>query len=270
MSGILSFSHANPIRMVITSWQNRNANDRDYKLFKDFSLPGFDSFFQPYLNTDTLKIQFDSSFDSTNVVAIKNYYTDATVNSAAATEIDDRTTYKVWERTIPISGLDGIYYIEVTGSDADTETFTARSEPLEIRPSLCDTVKLVYSGDEASFGIDYENSVIECELRIPAFFKMAANTHEHESFEDSGGNISTISAKATRARVLKASQLVPQWLIEKVNLALLHDNCAIDDVDVAADNTWPFEMLSDRKLWAEPSADIKLASGASSYMNIHS
>lgn len=270
MSEVLSFSNANPVRMVITSWQSRNASDRDYQMFRDFSLPGFDSYMQPFLNTDTLKIQFDSSFDTTNTVALKNYLTGATVNSGAATEIDDRTTYKVWEKAITISSLDGLYYIEVTGTDSDTETYTAVSEPLEIRPSLCNTVLMVYSGDETSFGIDYENSAIEFNMRVPAFFRRTANSYEANQFEDSGGNIDLISAKATRVRVLKAATQIPQWVIEKVNLALSHDNCSIDGVDVSSGNTWPFELLSDRKLWAEPEADITLASGASSYLNVHS
>ena len=95
MSAILTFSNANPLRMVITSWLNRNANDREYQFFNEFSLPGFDSFFQPFLNTDILTVQFDTSFDLTNVVTLKNYYTGATINTWAASEIDDRTTYRV-------------------------------------------------------------------------------------------------------------------------------------------------------------------------------
>ena len=270
MSAVLSFSNANPLRMVITAWISRNAEDREYQFFREFSKPGFDSFFQPFLNTDILTVQFDSSFDATNVIALKNYYTGATINTGAAVEIDDRTTYKVWEKVISIAALDGLYYVEVTGTDADTETYTARSEPIEIRPSLCYTVKMEYYGDESSFGIDYENSSVQFDLRIPAFFNRTADTIDQESFTDTGGNKSLISAKGTRSRILKASQLIPQWLIEKVNIALIHDNCEIDDVAVTAEQSWPYELLSDRQLWSEPEAAIILASGSSAYLNIHS
>jgi len=270
MSAILSFSNANPLRMVITSWLNRNANDREYQFFNEFSQPGFDSFFQPFLNTDVLTVQFDSSFDLTNVVALKNYYTDATINTGAASQIADMTTYKVWEKVISISGLDGLYYVEATGTDADTETYTARSEPLEIRPSLCHIIKLEYYNDDSAFGIDYENSSVQFDLRIPAYFRRTADTVAHEPFTDSGGNRSIVSATGTRTRILKASQLLPQWLIEKVNLALIHDNVEIDDVAVSADQAWPYELISDRQLWSEPEAAIILASGSSDYLNIYS
>lgn len=269
MSAILTFSNANPVRIAITAWVGRNANDREYKFFNEFSLPGFDSFFQPFLNTDILTIQFDSSFDLTNVVTLKNYYTGATINTGAATEKDNRTTYKVLEKAISITGLDGLYYVEVTGTDADTETFTARSEPLSIKPTQCNTVKLEYHNDDAAFGIDYENSTVEFDLRVPAFFNRTADSAEIELFKDSGGNSSLISAQGTRIRVLKASELLPQWLIEKVNLALLHDNVQIDGVSVSSEQQWPYELISDRKLWAEPEANIILACGSSSYINAH-
>ena len=74
-TAILSFSHANPLRYVITSWAGLVANDRKYKMFRDFSLPTFDSYFQSYNKSDVVKIQFDSSFTTTNVVKVKNYYT---------------------------------------------------------------------------------------------------------------------------------------------------------------------------------------------------
>ncbi len=269
MSAILAFSNANPVRMVITSWLNRNANDREYQFFRDFSSPHFDSFFQPFLNTDILTVHFDSSFDATNVVTLKNYYTDGVINTGAAIEIDDRTTYKVWEKAISIVGLDGLYYVEITGTDADLETYTARSEPLSIGPTQCNTVKLEYFNDDVAFGIDYENSSLEFDIRIPAYFNRTADAIERELFEDSGGNSSLISAKGTRTRVLKASELIPQWLIEKVNIALLHDNVEIDDVAVSSDQSWPYELISDRQLWAEPEANIILASGSSTFINAH-
>lgn len=269
MSAILTFSNANPLRMVITSWQNRNPNDREYQFFNEFSLPGFDSFFQPFLNTDILTVQFDSSFDLTNVVALKNYYTDATINTGAAAEIDDRASYKVWEKVISIAGLDGLYYVEITGTDADAETFTARSEPLEISPSVCNNVKLEYYNDDTAFGIDYENSSVQFDMRVPAFFNRIDDDAETKLFKDSGGNTSIVSSQGTKMRVLKANQLLPQWIIEKVNIALLHDNVEIDDVAVSADKQWSYNTISDRALWAEPEASIILASGSSNYINQH-
>jgi hypothetical protein len=269
MSAILKFTNANPARIVITDWINRNANSREHKMFTEWSLPAFDSFFQPFLNTDILTVHFDSSFDLTNVVTLKNYYTDATINTGAAVEIDDRTTYKVWEKAISIIGLDGLYYIEVTGTDADTETYIARSEPLHISGTQCNTVLLEYSNNDTAFGVDYENSLVEFDLRVPALFNRTADKTKAETFKDSGGNMSLVSAIGTSARVLKATKLLPQWLIEKVNIALLHDTVTIDDEAVSADQQWPYEVISDRKLWAEPEAEINLASGSSDYINSH-
>jgi len=266
---VLTFSNANPVRMVITEWsEGINASDRDNQYFREWSLPGFDSFFQPFLNTDILTVQFDSSYDN-NIVRLCNYYTDADVYSVAATEKDDRTTYKVLEGAITITGLDGLYYVKVFGSSPGGGNYVAISEPLSISGTQCNTVKLEYYNDDTAFGIDYENSNVQFDIRVPAFFNRTADTAEREIFKDSGGNTSLISAQGTRTRVLKATKLLPQWFIEKVNLALLHDNVEIDDVAVSADQSWPYELISDRQLWAEPEANIILASGSSDYINAH-
>lgn len=270
---ILAFSNANPVRMVVTE---RNTSgflfplQRDFKFFKQYSLPGFDSFFQPFLNTDILTVQWDDDWTlATHTIYLRNYYTDAIIfTSTTPTEIDDRTTYKVFEQAITITGLDGLYYIEVKGSELG-HVFTATSEPLHISGSHCDTVMIAYNNDDNAFGIDYENSTVEFNLRIPAFFSRTADEAETELFKDSGGNTSIVSSQGTRVRVLKANQLIPQWIIEKVNLALLHDNVEIDELAVSADQQWPYDVISDKKLWAEPEVNIILASGSSGYINAH-
>jgi hypothetical protein len=268
MSGILRFSEANPIRMVITSWIGRNANDRQYQMFRDFSKPNFDSFFQPFLQTDSLTVQFDSSFDTTNTIRLKNYYTDVVVLTASATEQIDNTTYSVYEHTFSLAGQSGLFYVEAIGTDADTETYTAVSEPISIESSQCNTVLFAYYNNEVAFGIDYRSGVTFY-FRVPAFFNRTADEDDVKPFTDSGGNDSIVSAEIIRQRVLKASKLLPQWMIEKVNIALKHDSCLINSVAVSSRNSWAYDLISDRSLWGEPDAVIRLASGSNNFRNVH-
>lgn len=268
MSNVLRVSNANPVRLVITSWKNRNANDRDYKLFKDFSKPHFDSYFQPFLNTDTLVVQWDSSFNSSNKVKLKNYYTDSVEIDQPGTIVQSQSTYTTYKHDFDIDSLSGKFYIEITGSDSDTESYTIISEPIEIKPSFCNTVLFEAKNFDNAFGLNFSGGYIHY-MRVPALFNSVADETETEIFTDSAGNRSLINAIITRARKLKTYGLVPQWVIEKINLFLAHDVCKINDIEVAADQAMSYDVVSNYALWAESEVTIKLASGSSNYQNIN-
>lgn len=258
MSATLKYSPANPLRMVITSWANRNANDKEYKRFREYSFPGFDSYFQPFLQTDTLTIQWQSSF-STNTATLKNYKTGATVSSPTVTLIATRSTYSVYQTTINISSLDGLYYLECTGSTGG-DTYTAVSEPFEVRPTFCNTVLLNYRNSETAFGVDYNNSDVQFNLRVYAFFHKEADEKEQEVFTDTGNDRSLISSRITQAREFKLSVLTPDWVIKKINIALSHDTVSIDGLDVSGNQAFlPFSQISNKALWSESSTVIQLA-----------
>lgn len=266
MSAILRFSEANAVRMVITSWTGGNSgiisDDIDFKFFKEISEPFADAFYQPFNKTDELRLQFDSSFDTTNVLKLKKVSDDSIIITDNAIEVDDKDTFKIYEYEFDLSGVtEGEYYIEVSGTDADTSTFIVKSEPLSIKADHCGSVLIEYANNESAYGIEY-STAIEFQIRVPARFFKTANTSETEPFTDSGGRRSKIYDEITKARVLEIGNKdypngIPQWMIEKVNIALGHDYCNINGRNVSSENKLNHEYTG-KFLWASPNAVIHL------------
>lgn len=270
-ANVLTFSRANPARIVIRSWINRNANDMEYLFFREFSNPRHDAYFQPFLQTDTLIIQFDCSFDTNVTAKLMNYYTGAQVETSGnlvGFEKIDNTTYQVYEYEYNISALDGRYYLEITGSDSGGQSFTAQSEPFQVYTAVCNAPLFEYYNYEAAFGVDYRTG-ITFNMRVPAYFDAVADETEIETYQDSGGAMGVVEANVTDQRVLKATEQLPQWVIQKVNRALAHDYCTINGVRVQAKTVWPFELIAKNYLWGEPEVVVPLASGYSNQLNVH-
>ena len=269
MSEIIRFNEANSIRIVITDWTGSNAsrlsNDKSFKLFKDYSQPHSDAYFHLYdKDDDTLRVQFDSSFDTTNVLKVKEYFSGTEAQTPTSLEIIDSGDYGVIESEIDISILtNGKYYLEITGTDSDGSTYTAKSEPFEVVSESCNTLKIEYYNNEPAFGMNYRTGITPS-FRVPGRFNAPANFSETEPYTDSGGNRSKISATITKARQLELGNEsnpngVPDWLIEKLNIALDHDFCSINALEVSSENSLPYEFEGNA-LWDNPSAIIHLAS----------
>lgn len=264
MSTILRFSEANPVRMVVTSKTGLNTRLKENRFFSDYSAPYFESFFQPFEKTDALIIQFDSSFDTTNNVKLVRLSDSTDIQAGAATEKVDRTSYKVYEKSFDLSGLsEGLYQIVAEGSDADTETYTAKSEKIEVKADHCETITIQYYNNEVNFGIDYRTGLTFV-MRIHGRFIKDSSGSEAEPFSDSSGDRVLINSKRNKARILetgnRTQELLPDWMIEKINLALIHDYCAIDDVRVSGENALSPEYIG-RALWDNPTVNLPLHTG---------
>jgi len=266
MSSILNFPQANGVRIVIRQFAGRNALDKDFKFFKEYSMPAKDVYFHPFIQSDTLTVQFQSSF-ATNVAKLKVYGTNADQATLTVTEKDDRTTFKIFETTANISSLTGKFYLEFTGTHPDTQTYQAISEPFEIK-TQCNSLLFEWFNYEPAFNIDYGTGITMYH-RVNGYFDRLANTQSTDSFMDSGGQITKINHIITRERILKIARQVPDWVIEKLNLAMAHDSCKINGVLINSSNALPYDVVGEKYLWAEPSAQIQLSSGSSRLRNIH-
>jgi len=256
MSSVLIFPNSNPLRIVTEQFDGLNTLDPQQKLFKYWSIPYFDSFFQPFLPTDLLTVQWSSSFDTINRVKIKNYLNNSDVATYNPAFSIDRGAFKIYEQALDISALSGKYYIEVTGTDSDTKTYAARSEPFEVRGSFCRTSILEYYNTEPFDGIDYRTGVV-FRLRIPAVFLEDAETNEEEAFTDSGYNRIKIEDTTFEARKLNWTREVPSWLIKKVTRVLMHEYCTINGVAVSSAEKFAPEFRF-MDYWAKPLLVIPL------------
>jgi hypothetical protein len=273
----IEFGLGNPLRVVVTSWTGDNSanrkNDKSFKLFKEYSSPFADAFFQQFISSDPCIVQIQSSFDSTNTCKVKNYFTDADVKTITLTEEVDESAYKVYEADVALdTGLsNGKYYLLFNGTDSDGGTYEARSEPFElVSEADCNSLLITYYNNEPGFGIDYRTGVTNY-IRIPGIFDQDSDTAEVDISTDSKGIRRNISDEIQQARFLQLGNKnnpngIPDWYAQKLNYALAHDYCDIEGIEVSSENRIPQEY--GRGLyWNDGEAIIHLSDGLT--RNLH-
>lgn len=283
MSNILLFPKANPIRFVITEWENRLPNDLDYKFWSEVS---YGSWCQPFETGDTISFQFWSSFgiNSTKLydvfgnlivddefielvefegvvedVEYEGIVEDVEFEGSEDTltvPIVDNGTYTIYQVSLPLIDVpEGKYYFEVTGTQ-DAKDYTARSEIIEVKEEHCNTSLFSYYNFEPAFDIDYRSGVT-MQIRMPAYFNAITDENEFDNYVSSIQEIIKVTDETIERRSLEFWENVPLWFIQKVNLALAHDYNDIDGLRVVGGDKLPFAKVGIKSLFAQPSTEIQ-------------
>ncbi len=290
MSTVLSFSKANPVRIVRKEFSGRNANNPDDRLFHEYAKPYSRNFAQPWEQTDTIDVIWNSSFD-VNILELVKYgtgevviadsfedpteYEDGTLVSyedgenvefegaanRASSVINDMTTYKVIHTRFPLSLPEGIYQIRGKGYMNDgSGSYRVESEILEVRPEIRNSVLFRYYNNEVAFGIDSRGSAVTFQFRLKADFTKPADSNEYENIVSANSNQSKLRDVTLEKRMLEFFEPVPSWVIQKVNLILAHDYVTIDDVEVKGADKIEHSYDGWGHHFAQPSVVIPLRS----------
>ncbi len=181
-------------------------------------------------------IQFED--DGTTGRAIKisaNYTGDVGGTTVIAQSLYNALDYNIWEFTASFETYeDGCYYIDMIATDDDPryDTRTWRSEPILIKSEVWkETTYIEYTSTKNFSQIDYSTGIKNM-LRIPARFVKYRNGGEKDSFEDSQGRSITTKEVITRDIAVETS-LMPQYVLEKFNLAIGHDTIKINGMSGA-------------------------------------
>ncbi len=295
MSNTLHFPETNPLRFAITNWKSRNADDRKDQRFRDFSIPyGKDRYFQPWQTNNVIRFQFKSSFD-TNLAVLKNYdtgdtvlgelldipvqwpenilayWSDGTLMKWPGTA-SNLTTLSITDDVKQITGsftLDGVaegdYYLEVTGSHTDGETYTAVSEPINIKATQEGTILIRWWNNSVFAGVDWTNGDV-FEMRVKGWFNKKVPSHTYELARNALRGIIPVGASKDNFRELKIWDKVPDWVVHKLNEIGQHQNIMINGVKVGFIEPMEAEVISDTHLWV-PSPKMDVAVDDSSYSN---
>jgi hypothetical protein len=162
------------------------------------------------------------------VLVIDHTYTAMTdpITATVAT-VYDVEPWDVWEVTIDWSELGaGKYYITFNGTDNQFDSFSARSEPVEIVSDDSKLLSLSYFNMENAFKIEYSTG-ITFTLRVEGELLPDKPGGEREVMEDSRRRPITLREYVTRNMNLVVEG-VPPYIGEKIRLALAHDYVVID------------------------------------------
>jgi len=164
-------------------------------------------------------------------IQINAVYTGSSDGTPAIVEsLYNALDYNVWEfKTIFTTIPDGYYYFDVNGADTDPRYEDVRwlSEPINVENGVWEkTTYIEWSNTENFEGSDYSTGIVHM-LRIPARFVKYRNGGGKETFEDSSGNVVPLKEVVVTDITLETS-LLPQYIVEKINLIVAHDTIRIN------------------------------------------
>ena len=181
--------------------------------------------------TDNLTFQFkylDLVTFTTPRIRIRRWSDDTLL--ATLTTFNDTTDgyYSIQTSATPYCGE--IIYLEIISWDGSVEHFVhATSGSIRVGEPYFDSVHIVYSDDQDYTDIKYKETGYFNEIRIQGNFYEQTNPQTDSMHELSDGQQVKLKSTLKRAKKLNVFKL-PDYLHEKVQGALGHDNITIESV----------------------------------------
>ena len=182
--------------------------------------------------------------------------------------------YDIWEFTTVFASLpDGVYTIEVSGTDTDPRYSPVlwKSEPIHVKSEWAKHLELTYTNDDNINQMDYSTGIINL-LNIPARFVRWSVKGNTERFSADDGASYTLKSLKTRIVSLETA-FIPQYLAEKLVIAGNHNEIKIngydcklvDDVEIEdnLDKQNPFYKIT-MKMQMNESIDLSDSMGVTS------
>ena len=290
MSDILRFHKSNPVRIVRTAFSGRNPKDPDDLLFYQFAKPYIRSYCQPFEQSDTIYVQYDSSFDvnilelvrcRTNEVEIQDETADTITyedddvllsedgsqftyegaENSATEVINIESGFNKLEGIFPLNIEPGKYKLIGKGYMNDgSADYEAESELIEVRESWSNSVLFKYYNNEPTDEIDFRTGVT-MQFRVLGDFTKPADEYESDVIVSATNVRKKINDVESERMLFELYEKTPSWMIQKINKILGHDVVTIDGVGVVASERLPHNYDGYGVLWGQPSAVISLDSG---------
>lgn len=201
---------------------------------------------QRFLNTDPLWITFRTNYETFNfyLVGSDNVRNDITGNvQLLTTDSSGRNYYLL---PLDLSLLDGCYFIEATGQDVDKPTVTFQSDKFEVTDYLEDTILIEWYGNDS-----YDDKIhwvdLRQFLRLNGDIEKLSPEQSKSIYDNSDYAPITLKSKPIRLATMYINK-VPDWIMEKVNAALSHDEFYVNNVQYNTDELIEVTRLGNTQL----------------------
>lgn len=130
----------------------------------------------------------------------------------------------------------GCYYLTISATSAELGATRAISEPIELATSHKDTVEIKWRNFDNGFDVNYSFG-LQNVVRVVGQFRPIDVDGTDETLLESSGRTTLLSAEARRLLRLKVFG-VPDYLHEKLALALKHDLLTVDGLEVVKEGKY--------------------------------
>jgi hypothetical protein len=183
-------------------------------------------FFQPWMQADTIKLQFQGNINPIQVYFLRCdgiVLLSETFTQKQQYSLD--TSWHIYEYTKALSSFpEGRYFVKLVAG-----TLTFISEPLDIRAIQENTLLLEYNHFRFYADVIMETG-ITFSLRIPGALKTFTPASKDTTYEDQSLNLTMLKAVPYRVWQLLIGGVpgIPDYLIDKLNIILGCSNLQID------------------------------------------
>ena len=223
MAAIFTLPKSQTLRFVnknlLTSQQtydNRFAERLRYPITSPYH------FTQKILNSDSLWIQFRTNYSEFKAYIYDSSNTKIDITSNANLIYTDSSGRNYYNLEVSTSALSGCYFIEFIGSDVDKSTFVIQSEIFEVVDYMPDSVLIEWIGNDYAYDDQMHWGSKKQFIRVIGRDRELQVEQSKSVYNNSDYAPVTLKSKPIR-NVKIEFELLPYWMVEKINLALNHD-----------------------------------------------
>jgi hypothetical protein len=191
-------------------------------------------YYQPWMNTDRISLQFQSNLDPVKVslIDVDERVYNSTTFSQLLYSFDDPTMF-LYEGGIDLNPYGaGLYFVKVECGVIDSDgnfPLTLISEPIEIASVHKDSLLLEYSHYEFYNDIVFETGFAP-EIRIRATLRLKSLSSKDTFFEDQPLNMTMLQSRPYRIfqLLIGGAKGIPDYLADMLNRIFGCSNLLID------------------------------------------
>jgi len=238
---IVRFFESNSLKFKRLEDYTSLQND-ETRLYFDQLHPGIvrENYFQKHLNTDSLWLQFRTDYDISTVTAslVKDdgTITDITSSIVLISTLD--TGLGQYELVYDTTSLSGTYYLKFLFNQALLPLATFQSEWFEVDTAFDYCLKVEWLGESETYPDGIIWSTVTQKLWVygrlfSSYFGAKSTVYENASY-----SLTTLKSQPIKFKKWEIEK-IPDWIAEKINIALSHSNFTINNVRYASEERLP-------------------------------
>lgn len=248
----IRFPKSNNIRFINVKNYSQLEND-ETRLYYDFVYQSItnDNYFQKIQQSHGIWFQFRTDYDSINAYIVKSDGTETDISSYIVSGATISNGTNQYQLTHPLTGITGIYYIRVDfNQDYDKPEAIYQSEWFEVSTSFdyCSVVEYMNgsnptSNDGMIWNGETQKLIIESRI-MEAQYGSNSSLFETETHKQ----ITTESHPIKRK--IWEIELIPDYLIEIINIALRKEYFYINKVRYNTDSDLDVSQIKDTRFYS--------------------
>lgn len=205
----------------------------DDRLVMDLIYPSTvnNQYLQSFQNSDYLRIHYRTDYTVYTISLIDSSGNATIITANQALIFTDANGLSYYNLDIDISNLTGCYYVKIYLVEAEKPINTFVSESFFVSETIKDTVWVEWYGNLRSYDDGmYWTGEYKQGVRLKARLRDYELSQSKNVYENVNYTPQTLKTKPNRAIIMDVD-LVAQWIIEKLNIGLNHDNFWVNGVE---------------------------------------